>query len=73
MAVSPCRPAITTDDDGSLKFTSTGNIVFEAGESGQVQFMASNGPLDVKGEKVRRAANHAQRTMRSVDEPRAGL
>ena len=47
-----CRPVITTDEDGSLRFTSEANLVFEAGDGGSVQFMTTTGALDLKGEKV---------------------
>ena len=46
------RPAITTEEDGSLRFTSEGDLVFQAGDGGQVQFMTADGPLDMVGQKV---------------------
>ena len=46
-------PAITTEDDGSLRFTSGRNLVFETGDGGQVQFMTADGPMDTTGQKVR--------------------
>lgn len=46
-------PAITTEDDGSLRFTSGRDLVFEAGNGGQVQFMTADGRMDTIGQKVR--------------------
>lgn len=48
------RPAITTDDDGSLRFTSGGDLVFETGAGGQVQFMTADGPISTIGQKVKK-------------------
>lgn len=45
-------PEITTDEDGSLRFTSGADLVFETGEGGNVQFRSSNGTMmDIRGEK----------------------
>ena len=48
-------PVISTEN-GNLLISSPGNLMFEAGDGGQVLFMSSDGePLKVaeKGEKVR--------------------
>ncbi|XP_065888407.1 uncharacterized protein [Dysidea avara] len=49
-------PAITTDDDGNLKFMTDGDLVFETGPSANVKFMSADGstmkpPEGLKGEK----------------------
>lgn len=54
MPLCVLSPAITTEDDGTLRFTSGGDLVFEAGDGGQVQFMTANGPIDTIGQKVRK-------------------
>ena len=49
------RPAISTEG-GGLKFSSPGNLVFEAGAGGTVQFMTADGQeisTGQKGEMVR--------------------
>ena len=55
--VHMCRPVITTDDDGNLKFMSDGDLVFETGPSANVKFMSADGstmkpPEGLKGDKV---------------------
>lgn len=47
-------PAISIDG-GNLRFTSEGDLVFEAGEGGEVSFMAAGEPVvpvGMKGDKV---------------------
>ena len=48
---SHCRPAISTTN-GNLRLKSRGDVVFELGESGQLQFMTANGDQMPIGEKV---------------------
>lgn len=47
-----CRPRISTGEDGSVRFVSEGDLVFETGAGGQVQFMAADGSMTSLGEKV---------------------
>ena len=52
-----CSPAITTEDDGTLKFLSEGDLVFQAGSGANVKFMSTDGttmkpPEGLKGDKV---------------------
>jgi len=50
------RPIISTDN-GDLKFSTTGDLVFEAGTSSSIRFQSADGqamqpPSGFKGEKV---------------------
>jgi len=50
------RPSISTDD-GNLKFSTAGDLVFEVSSSANVKFQSTNGetmppPAGLKGEKV---------------------
>jgi len=52
-----CRPSITTDDSGNMKFMSEGDLVFETGPTNNVKFMSTDGttmkpPEGLKGQKV---------------------
>ena len=52
-----CRPSITTDDSGNMKFVSDRDLVFETGPDSNVKFMSADGttmkpPEGLKGDKV---------------------
>jgi len=54
-----CRPVITTDEDGNMKFImNEGDLVFETSPTANVKFMSTDGstmkpPEGLKGDKVR--------------------
>ena len=54
-----CSPTIETND-GNLKIASPGDVVFQAGEGSQIQFMSSDGEemlVGQKGDKVRKLSH----------------